>query len=124
MHAFFAFTAAGQPLVNPPLDEVADRIVELAQKAALEGSAALKDEVAADEPLLKEGIALVLERENRMDRALESGSPAEFIGDRLNGAVAEWLEQYERRLGALLVGANCIREGVNPRDIARRLGDS
>ena len=124
MHAFFAFTAAGQPLANPPLDEVADRIVELAQKAALAGSAALKDEIAADEPLLKEGVALVLERENRMDGAPESGSPAESIGDRLQGAVAEWLEQYERRLGALLVGANCIREGVNPGAIARRLGDS
>ena len=106
------------------IEDLRDPVLNEAQKAALAGSAALKDEIAADEPLLKEGIALVLECENRMDGAPESGSPAESIGDRLQGAVAEWLEQYERRLGALLVGANCIREGEDPGAIARRLGDS
>ena len=71
MHAFFAFTAAGEPIANTSLDSVVNQMVGLAEKAYLEGITASKDETFHDEPLLKEGIALMLAHRDPTDPLLE-----------------------------------------------------
>ena len=71
MHAFFAFTAAGESIANPPLDSVVSQMGGLAEKAYLEGITASKDETFHDEPLLKEGIAPMLAHRDPTDPLLE-----------------------------------------------------
>ena len=71
MHAFFAFTATGEPIANPSLDSVVNQMVGLAEKAYLEGITASKDETFHDEPLLKEGIAPMLAHRDPTDPLLE-----------------------------------------------------
>ena len=71
MHAFFAFTAAGEPIANTSLDSVVNQMVELAEKAYIKGINVLKDEMFHDEPLLKEGIALMLAHRDSTDPLLE-----------------------------------------------------
>ena len=123
MHAFFAFTAAGESIANPPLDSVVNQMVELAEKAYLEGINVLKDETFHDEPLLKEGIALMLAHKDPTDPPAEGDQRTTAITDHLHTLTNEWMVAYEKRLRSILVGVQCIQAGEEPALIAERLND-
>ena len=47
MHAFFAFTAAGETIASPPLDSVVSQMVGLAEKAYLENDGSFQSLVVS-----------------------------------------------------------------------------
>ena len=123
MHAFFAFTAAGEPIANTSLDSVVNQMVGLAEKAYLERITALKDWTFHDEPLVEEGIALMLAHRDPTDLVLEGDHRTTAITDHLQTLTNEWMDAYEKRLQSIIVGVQCIQAGEKPALIAERLND-